>query len=330
MDFKSIYIYSHGNLEIKEDKLHLENETKVDKISLDNIKAINILGEVSINKSFLRLISKKKITIHFYNYHGYYSGSFFPPVHHNAANVLIEQARLYLDFNERLKIAKIFVEGAVYNILQIIRYYKNRGRDIEEYEIGILSLINLIKECENINTLMAIEGNARNYYYKAFDKILKNPDFQFEQRSRRPPLNYLNTLISFGNTILYTTVLSIIYYSRLDPRIGFLHTSNFRRFSLNLDIAEIFKPIVVDRVIFTLVNRNIITKKDFEFLSEGVILKEKGKETFITYLEDKLNASIKYEDGEHITYRNLIKNEVKKIEDYLLEKKEIKPFITKW
>lgn len=89
---------------------------------------------------------------------------------------------------------------------------------------------------------MAVEGNAREIYYSAFDIIVDNEDFAFAKRTRRPPQNRLNALISFGNSLLYVTVLGEIYRTHLDPRIGFLHATNFRRFSLNLDVAEIFKP----------------------------------------------------------------------------------------
>ena len=196
---------------------------------------------------------------------------------------------------------------------------------------SITELLKLSKECKKINELMAIEGNVRNYYYKSFDRILNNPDFKFEQRTRRPPKNYLNTLISFGNSMLYTTVLSQIYYTDLDPRIGYLHTSNFRRFSLNLDIAEIFKPIIVDRVIFNVINKNIITVKDFEYLSGGIMLKENGKEKFINQFEEKINSVINIKDiNKTISYRYLIRNEVLKLEEHFLNNVEYIPFISRW
>ena len=119
----------------------------------------------------------------------------------------------------------------------------------------------------------------RETYYRAFDGILSNPDFIFDKRSRRPPKNNLNTLISFGNSILYTVVLSEIYKTHMDPRIGFLHATNFRRFSLNLDVAEIFKPIIIDRLIFTMVGTGMVTGKDFETESGGIILKDKSTKT---------------------------------------------------
>ena len=104
----------------------------------------------------------------------------------------------------------------------------------------------------------------------------------------------MNTLISFGNSLLYTTVFSEIYRTHLDPRIGYLHETNQRSFTLNLDIAEAFKPIIVNRVIFSLLKRGQTQLKHFEEEVEFSYLNEKGKAIFVKEYEDKLNATIKH------------------------------------
>ncbi len=104
----------------------------------------------------------------------------------------------------------------------------------------------------------------------------------------------MNTLISFGNSIIYSTILSEIYRIHLDPRIGYLHTTNFRRFSLNLDIAEVFKPIIVDRVIFTLIGKKMISNKDFKKDGYGLLLKEPGRRVFVEELENRLKRTINH------------------------------------
>jgi CRISPR-associated protein Cas1 len=178
---------------------------------------------------------------------------------------------------------------------------------------------------------MALEGNIRNYYYKAFDEILDDPDFVFKERSRRPPKNHLNCLISFGNSILYTYILSEIYRTHLDPRIGFLHATNFRRFSLNLDVAEIFKPIIIDRLIFTLIGKRMLTKADFEKDMEGVLLKEKGKKKFVEEMDKRLKATIKRRStGRNVSYRRLLRLELYKLEKHLIGESVYEPFIAQW
>src|SRR5690606_33465585 len=161
--------------------------------------------------------------------------------------MILKQAEHYLDEKKRLDIALRIAEGGSRNILSIIKYYITRDKELDQIHDSINILIDKLKACKTTNEIMAIEGNIRDIYYKAFDIIIDNKDFRFVQRTKRPPKNHLNALISFGNSMLYTSVLAEIYKTHLDPRIGFLHTTNFRRFTLNLDIAEIFKPIIVDR-----------------------------------------------------------------------------------
>ena len=178
---------------------------------------------------------------------------------------------------------------------------------------------------------MGLEGNIRDMYYKGFDNIIENEDFIFEHRTRRPPQNHLNALISFGNSLLYTLVLSEIYKTHLDPRIGFLHTTNFRRFTLNLDIAEIFKPIIVDRIIFTLIGRRMITIDDFEKDMGGILLKENSMKRFVEEFDSKLKTTIQHRElRRNVSYNRLIRIELYKLEKHLIGEREYTPFVSRW
>lgn len=146
-----------------------------------------------------------------------------------------------------------------------------------------------------------------------------------------PSKNRLNALISFGNSLVYTTVLSEIYQTHLDPRIGFLHATNFRRFTLNLDVAEIFKPIIADRVIFTLVNKGIIKAQHFENRVDGIVLNEKGRELFIKEIDERLKTTFNHKKlGRNVSYRRLIRMELYKLEKHLMGEEEYKPFVSGW
>ncbi len=118
--------------------------------------------------------------------------------------------------------------------------------------------ITLMNEAQDINHLMLLEARNREIYYSCYNSIIKHADFQFTKRSRRPPLDPLNSMISFGNALLYRLIAKEIYKSQLDIRISFLHSSLWRNENLNLDLAEIFKPIIIDRLIFTLINKRMI------------------------------------------------------------------------
>jgi CRISPR-associated protein Cas1 len=328
---KSLYVFSEGELKRKDNTLYYETEAGKKYLPVEDIKEIMAFGEVTFNKSLLDFVSQKEILIHYFNYYGYYMGTFYPREHLNSGYMILQQAAFYQDNSRRMTIAKSIVGGAYRNIRQVLKYYQNRGRDLKQTIAAIENLAQSIEECQDISQLMATEGHIREQYYRAFDCITNNKDFCFQERTRRPPKNFLNVLISFGNSILYTQVLSEIYKTHLDPRIGFLHATNFRRFSLNLDVAEIFKPIIIDRLIFTLVDKKMITKDDFERQTEGLLLKDKGKRTFIEELDKKLETTINYKKlGRNVSYRRLIRLELYKLEKHLLGEDEYEPFVAYW
>ncbi|MGI6382014.1 MAG: type I-B CRISPR-associated endonuclease Cas1b, partial [Tissierellaceae bacterium] len=252
---REIYIFSDGKIKRKDNTILFETIEGKKYIPVEEINNIWFFGEIDLNKSFLDFISQKNICLHFFNYYGYYSGSFYPREHLNSGYVILKQAEFYLDFEKRVSLARSIVEAGVKNILIILKYYNSRRYELGDSIDSIELKIDLISRLNTIEELMAIEGNIRNEYYHCFNKIIKNPEFEFSIRSRRPPRDNINALISFGNSLLYTTILGEIYQTQLDPRIGYLHSTNERRFTLNLDIAEIFKPIIVDRTIFSLLNK---------------------------------------------------------------------------
>lgn len=329
---KTLYIFSSGQLRRKDNTIFFMNEEGDQKyIPVEDTSELMVFGEVDINKRFLEFCSQKEIMIHYFNNYGYYSGTFYPREHYNSGYMILRQAGVYLDETARIQLARQFVTGAAQNIRQVLKYYQNRDKDVALQLEAIEELRGKIGDTQEIPTLMAIEGNIREQYYKAFDAIHGLKEFIFEGRSKRPPKNEMNTLISFGNSIVYSTVLSEIYKTHLDPRIGYLHSTNFRRFSLNLDIAEIFKPILVDRVIFTLIGKKMISKKDFKKESGGLLLKESGRRVFIEEMESRLKTTITHRDiGSPVSYRRLIRLELYKLEKHLMGETAYEPFVSQW
>jgi CRISPR-associated protein Cas1 len=328
---RPIYIFSSGELKRKDNTLFFENEDGKRYIPVNNTSEIHIFGEVDTNKRFLEFATTSEIILHYYNHYGYYAGTYYPREHLNSGYMILRQAEHYLEHEKRLEIAKEFVFGASKNIQQSVRYYINRGKDLQVIKDRIKNLEDRIDKCLEIDELMAIEGNVREYYYETFDKIIQKPKFVFAERTRRPPRNNLNTMISLGNSLMYTTCLSEIYKTHLDPRIGFLHATNFRRFTLNLDIAEIFKPIIVDRVIFTLLGRKIIKAEDFEKTTGGLLMKERAKKALIKEFETKLRTTIKHRKlGRNVSYRRLIRMELYKLQKHLMGEEKYESFVARW
>ena len=199
------------------------------------------------------------------------------------------------------------------------------------------NLIELIKKesenldyVEDIPTLMGIEGRIRKTYYKSFNQILKN-GYSFDKREKRPPKDPINALMSFGNSIMYTNVLKEMYKTQLDPTISFLHEPSSKRFSLSLDIAEIFKPLIIDPIIFSLVNNRRLTKKDFIYEDEICYLSEDGKKKFLSDFEGKMNTTIKHRKlNRQVSYRYFIRLECYKLIKHFIGDEKYKVLKAWW
>ncbi len=328
---KTLYIFTNGSLHREGNTLCYQTEAGKRFLPVEDIQEIMVFGEVEFNKKLLEFLTQHEIILHYFNHYDYYMGSFYPREHYNSGFMTLKQAENYLDETRRVNLAKRFISGAISNIKQVVRYYQRRGAPLNDIEQRLQEKEALMEDIGDLSALMALEGNTREIYYRSFDLILDHPDFVFDKRTRRPPQNNLNTLISFGNSLLYTIVLSEIYKTHLDPRIGFLHTTNFRRFSLNLDVAEIFKPIIVDRLIFSLIDKKMIAPSDFESDSGGIILKEKGRKSFVEELDKRLNTTINHRSvGHPVTYRRLIRMELYKLEKHIIGEEAYQPFVSQW
>ena len=327
---KPLYIFSSGRLERRENTLSLETQEGRRVIPVNSVSEIKVFGELDLNKRALEFLTKNQIPLHFFNHYGYYIGSFYPREALNSGYITLKQAQHYLDTERRLYLAKSFVIGAVNNMLKNLQYYRRKGKELKEAIERIESKSEDISRADSIPLLMQIEGEVRKIYYGSFDEIIQTPEFSFEKRTKRPPENPLNALISFGNSLLYTTVLSEIYRTHLDPRIGYLHETNQRSFSLNLDIAEVFKPVIVDRVIFSLLNRGQIQLKHFEEEVGFSYLNEKGRAIFVKEYEDKLNTTIKHRNLGKVSYRKLIRIECYKLYKHFMEEEVYIPFVGEW
>ena len=150
-------------------------------------------------------------------------------------------------------------------------------------------------------------------------------------RTKQPPQNEVNALISFGNMVCYTVCLRATHQTQHNPTISYLHKPGERRYSLALDIAEVFKPIIIDRVIFKVLNRKEIQEKHFDKKMNKCLLNYIGKRIFVKAIEERLNETIKHRSLKRsVSYRHLVKLECYKLVKHLLAIEEYKPFKMYW
>jgi CRISPR-associated protein Cas1 len=317
------YLFNPGRLSRQDNSLRFtqldpNGEVVATKyIPIEGLETLFVFGSLDANSALYNFLGKHRISVHFFDFYEHYMGSFEPKEYLLAGKVQVAQTRAFLNPSQRQHIASGFIDGAVSNMLRNLKYYSNRGRELDTHIDTIESFRSSITSTSDINSLMGLEGNCRQVYYSAFDFIIS--DLVMESRMKQPPGNELNALISFGNMLCYTQVLDAIYHTQLNPTISFLHEPGVRRYSLALDIAEVFKPIIIDRTIFTLVNRKEIQSKHFEKTLNGCFLNNTGKQIFLKAIDDRLCETIQHRTlGKKVSYKYLLRLECYKIVKYLM------------
>ena len=324
---REYHIIQDGVLNKKDYALLFENESQRHHIPVEATQQLNIYGNITLTSSVLKPISDKKIRVVFLDKYGELLGHFVPSEYSSSALVSEKQFSVYGNFEKRLQLAKKFEIAGIHNMRSNIRYYNKKQPGVFDETIHALSgyIEDVVRE-QCIENMMLIEARARQKYYLAFNDIMRNEVFLFYKRTRRPPEDNLNAMISFGNTLLYNCILQIIWRTSLDPRVGIIHAANNRSHTLNLDFADIFKPIIVDRIIFSLVNCHQIKKEHFESKNGGVCLNKEGKKIFVTAFEDKLQQKFVQKGNKSFTYKQLLEKEVRDYQQYILEEKKYKPY----
>ncbi len=322
------YIINDGILNKKDFSVLFENDEKKVHIPVEIVDSINVYSDVILNTNFLKLMMNKRINVNVFDNFGIYQGSFMVDRQRNRMKVLMRQVMIYANEKERLVYAKKINIASVHNMRCNLRYYKKQHRteEIDKAIEYISEGIARMNESIDITQLLLEEGRCRQKYYHSFNEIVGNDEFAMTARSKRPPKDAINAMISFGNTYLYQKIARMIYRSQVDIRVSFVHSALKRCQNLNLDIADIFKPIVVDRVIFSMINKKMISSKlHFESYEDGVYLNKEGKRIFLYELNSKMQQKIKV-GGNEYTYERLVFQEVKKIELDMLGENKYKAY----
>jgi len=317
---KALTLLSNGYLFRRENTLYFENANKKKPLAVEGIYDIYIYGKVSISSQALHFLAQKGIALHFFNHYGYYDGSFYPRESLHSGDLVVKQAEHYLNSEKRLNLAKLFVIGGA----------KNMEKNLSKFGVKVKfdDFLEELNDAEKITEIMNVEGRMREEYYKFWDGTLPD-EFKIIKRTRRPPQNEMNALISFLNSRLYPTIISELYNTQLTPTISYLHEPSERRFSLALDLSEIFKPIIADRIANRLVKQRIIKKEHFRDDLNGVLLNDDGKKIVLKAFNEEMEKSVKHPTlKKNVTKKRLIRLEAYKLIKHLTGQKKYTPLIS--
>lgn len=324
------FILSNGKLYRKDNNIYFDKfdennqivNTKI--IPINSINEIYILGKVELDTYTMSFLSTNNILLHIFSHYGSFRGNFYPnsPNSVNKSGfVLLNQVRSFDDKIKRIFIAKAITKARIINATHNCT---KRGVEFDNNPH-----INALEKATDINQIMATEGAFAKEYFTKWNYIIKNQrSFKFTSRSKRPPTDKINTLISYINTRIYNVCLSEIYQTELDPRISFLHEPNYRSLSLHLDLAEIFKPILGDNLIFSMLNKNEITTKDFKTDAGRIRFTNEAIQKIELNMINSLTSQIKFKE-QLLTYRQIIRREANQIKKCICEDFAYEGFIYK-
>lgn len=325
------HVFADGDLSRNEGTLRidtLEGETKY--LPVESVDSLYLHGQVTFNTRALGLLNEHGTVVHVFGWKDYYRGSYLPKRQHQSGNTVVEQVRAYDDMDRRLGIARKMIRASIHNMRANLRYYDARKHDFSGAIKTMERQGETAMEAADVQELRGIEATARKAYYACFDSILRNP-FELTKREYNPPTNEANALVSFLNAMVYTTCVSAIRKTALDPTIGYMHEPGDRRFTLSLDIADIFKPILADRVMFRLVNRQQIGIDDFETELDGCLLNEEGRLTVLENYEKTLDETVEHPRLKRkVSYKTLVQTDVYSLKKHVLTGEPYRPTERWW
>lgn len=328
---RNYHVFSDGRLERNDDTLRLVTEDGEKKyVPIENAEAFFLHGQIDFNTRLMSFLNQQTVALHVFGWEDYYSGSVMPKRGQTSGKTVVKQVRAYEDSQHRRELAAAIVDGSIHNMRTNVVYYNGRGHDLDAEIADLEAAAGRVNTSLPIDELMGVEATARKAYYRSFNEILP-ATFQLARREYNPPPNEINSLISFGNSLVYANCVSAIRATALDPTISYLHEPGERRYSLSLDIADLFKPVLADRVLFRLVNRNQISSADFESELGSCLLNERGRKTYTKAFEEALERTVDHPKLKRkVSYQYLMRLEAYKLKKHLLTGEEYVPFKRWW
>lgn len=326
---KRIYLYKSGILRCQDSSLVYIVKNEKYYIPIIQTEIIYIFGNCTLNKSTIQILNEYDIKVYFFSYYGNYLGSYIPKKEY-VGKIMIYQTMLYENKEELFNFQKEIIYTSILNMNAVLKYY-HKKRNICTKQISELAII--IDEIKNLNCnnniLLILEARSKLVYYSSFNEIILNNDFLFTSRTSYPPKDEINALMSYGYAILYGIIETAIYTSNLLPQLGIIHGISKPGNSLKYDLADIFKPVLVDRLIFRLINKQQIRIKHFESKNNGIYLKKEGSKIFIEEFETLLTTIISLKNRK-LSYRSIINREIYNLEKGILKKEKYNGYRMEW
>lgn len=317
---ETLFIAREAQLRQHENTLQIKLGDTVRSLPIEKVAHIVLLAESRLNSRLLGLCGKHGVRLSVFDYYGYFKGAFEPYDHNPAGKVKLKQAELLLNDIQRLSVAREVLRGAAHNRIANLKYYQYRGNEaVQPFIKTMQAQLHKFNSASDTSTLMGIEGNLHQVYYAAWKHI--HLELDFGKRVRRPPNNPINCLLSLLNQLVYTVVRHEISKTHLEETFSVLHAPGYGRASLSLDLAEPFKPVLTDMLIFRMVQRRMVDSSWFDQKDNVCLLTETGRR----HVAEQFSLRLEEQYQDH-TFRYWIYREALMLEREVLGVSEYESF----
>jgi CRISPR-associated protein Cas1 len=279
------------------------------------------MGNVQVSSQAMRELFSRDIPVSWMSFGGWFVGMSCG-IGHGNIDLRRAQFRKADDLNICLDLSKRFVRNKVLNCRTLLR--RNHDEVPKTVLDELATIGDSVNKAKDLASLLGMEGNAARIYFNAFPGMLRPEeseamDFDFSKRTRRPPKDPVNALLSFAYSLLAKDIAVAVRLVGLDPFLGYYHQPRFGRPALALDLMEEFRPIIGDSVVISVVNKALITAKDFDRSSFGVALKPDARKRFLQAYEKRMQEEITHPVFKYkISYRRVLGVQVRLFARYLL------------
>lgn len=304
-------------------------KVKLLDVPLIKVDGLVILGRSTLSPALISELLDRQIPLSFLTVSGKFRGRLEPEL---TKNIFVRRSQWAAagETEQAIHVVRGFIRGKLKNYRSVLqrsqRDYGDRDHSTAIAELK-RTIDRLDRECA-IDTLRGLEGAGSAIYFRCFDHLLRNDAFSFGQRSRRPPKNPVNALLSFGYALLRHDVQGALNIVGFDPYLGYLHVERYGRPSLALDLMEEFRPLVVDAMVLSALNRQQLSPDDFEVepLDSSVRLTDAGRKLFLRCYEQKKQSEFKHPVlNRKCSYREAFEIQARLLAKYLMGQTEIYP-----
>lgn len=329
----TLYLLEQGTSLFKENLrfiIHVPKKEKIE-VPIREVERVLLFGNINLSTPAIATCLESSINVLFLSPSGRYKGHLWNKEYSNL-NVELLQYQYHKNSRFKLDTSKAIIRGKLFNSKKLLirLNYQQKILAVNQIITDIDSDIKAAESTNNLDKLRGYEGISAARYFPALGQLIINSDFEFSQRHRQPPTDPINALLSFGYTLLFNNVLSLIIAEGLSPYFGNFHYGERKKPYLAFDLMEEFRSPIVDSLMLILINKKILKSDDFQAISgqPGIYLTDRGRRTFLNQFESRMKEKVTHSIlGSQLSYREVIQFQVRLYKQSLISSGNYEPFL---